>query len=75
MAKKLKRNERRILLSGLIEMGRAYVVGILSIMAVAMTTRHRRMTMWSNNLGSVHQYTPMIEHVTCMVAIDTCNGQ
>ena len=28
-----------------------------------------------NHLGSSHQYTPMMEHVTCMVAIDTGNGQ
>ena len=27
------------------------------------------------NLSSGHQYTPMMEHVTYVVAIDTCNGQ
>ena len=27
------------------------------------------------HLGSVHQYTPMMEHVTYIVAIDTGNGQ
>ena len=27
------------------------------------------------HLGSGHQYTPMVEHVTFMVAIDTGNGQ
>ena len=28
-----------------------------------------------NHLGSGHQYTPMMEHITCMVAIDKGNGQ
>ena len=45
-------------------------------MAVPMATRHRRMTMWSmKHLVSGHQYTPMMNHVTYMVAIDTGNGQ
>ena len=47
-----------------------------SIMAVAMATSNRRMNIYAvNHLGSGHQYTPMREHVTCMVAIDTGNGQ
>ena len=27
-----------------------------------------------NHMGSGRQYTPMMEHVTCMVAVDTGNG-
>ena len=51
-------------------------ISSLSIMAVAMATRHRRMTMQAmKHLGSGHQYCPMMEHVTYMVAIDIGNGQ
>ena len=49
---------------------------LLSIMAVAMATRHRRMKMEAmKHVGSGHQHTPMMEHATYMVAIDRDNGQ
>ena len=51
-------------------------ISLLSVMAVATATRHRRMKMWTmKHLGSGHQHTPVMEHVTYMVAIGTGNGQ
>ena len=47
-------------------------------MVVAMETKHRFMKMWPmKHLDSGHQYTPVMEHITCTYtfAIDTCNEQ
>ena len=37
---------------------------------------HIMMKMWEmKHLGHEHKYTPMMEHATYIVAIDTSNGQ
>ena len=43
--------------------------------AVAMTPRHRRENVSNETFCSGHHCTPMMEHVTYMVALDTGNGQ